>query len=179
MEIFSLLNPHTKDLSRVEPGFESLKSIDVAHGLTFIRHRGARLLARVKYADQKSFETSLINELTKQLHKVAKRNKWKMRKAEFLESISKISVVVYCHHPKCKLCRGVGSRIVEDKKIVCPRCNGSTWERINSAELSRALEIDEHAYRATWRNRFSAAISALSDWDRDACKSMRRSLIRY
>ncbi len=174
MEILALLNPHSKDLRMLPPGFQHLTSQDISHALSYIKTKGPRLVGRYKHAEQLVYKKSLNDELFKAMQKTAKLNKWK--NTQSLHKLTEIAVDVYCHQPRCKTCKGIGERMWGARKIVCPKCGGSTWNRIYDTDIAEAAGIDHSAYAKTHKERFGAAMETLRQWDRICCEVLRKSM---
>jgi len=174
MEILALLNPHSKDLRMLPPGFQHLTSQDISHALSYIKTKGPRLVGRYKHAEQLVYKKSLNDELFKAMQKTAKLNKWK--NTQSLHKLTEIAVDVYCHQPRCKTCKGIGERMWGARKIVCPTCNGSTWLQISDAEISRTIGVDPSNYHRVHKDRMTIAMRILADWDRICCGVIAKSI---
>lgn len=153
LETLAILNPRSVDPRAIPTGGQPLTAHDLSHALGFIRSPGPRLLARYQYADQESVRMELEKSLARELPEHPERPR-----------LARLAVQVYCRRGRCPRCRGVGERTRGARRIVCPRCHGSTWERIESQDLARALGINQASFREVERI-FSVAVGTLADWD--------------
>lgn len=174
-ELLAQLNPHCKDLRMLPPGFQAITAIDIAHAVGRINKKGARLLLRYKYAGHDQFYQPFVRELMTELKKIAAKEKWRNRQDE--KKLSEIAILIFSRQPRCEKCHGIGERMWGARKITCPVCRGNTWKRIFDSDISDKLGIKSSTYAKTHKRRLGAAISILSDWEKDGlialCKSMR------
>lgn len=176
MEILALLNPHSKDLRMLPPGFQHLTPSDISHAVSFIRTKGPRLVGRYKHAEQEVFRNPLNKELLIILSKTAKANKWK--NIDNLQMLADVAVTLYCKPQRCTQCKGVGRRKWGDRIIICDKCDGSTWNSLSDAVIARAIGVDPSNFIRVHKERLSVAIRILIDWDRICCNTIRKSMRR-
>ena len=188
VELISRLNAKSQDLRMLPPGFEVLTQSDLSHAISLIQIKGARLLARVAYADQKSFAPELSHELLLRLKEAAKREKW--HNTAPIKKLAAVAVTVYCAPQRCQKCRGLGERMWGAKKIQCPICvatigfpgetvkRGSGWSRVYWSDIAFEIGVVKETMSRTWKRRYGLAIRVLMNWDRmvwdDLAKAIKR-----
>lgn len=176
VELISRLNAKSQDLRMLPPGFERLGASDLSHAISLIQIKGARLLARVVYADQKSFAAELTHELLLCLKDHARLEKW--HNTAPLKKLVAVAVTVYCAPQRCRKCQGIGERMWGAKKIQCPVCTatigfsdepvkrGSGWSRVYWSDIAAEIGVAKETMSRTWKRRYGLAIRTLMNWDR-------------
>lgn len=173
-ELLAQLNPHSKDLRMLPPGFQAITAIDIAHAIGRIPKKGARLLMRYKYAGHDKFYPSLVRELVTELKKIASREKWRNKQDE--EKLSQVAIAIFARQPRCGKCHGIGSRMWGARKITCPACHGNTWQRIFDTDISDYFGIKSTTYAKTHKRRLGAAMTVLGDWEKDGLAVFNRTM---
>lgn len=173
-ELLAQLNPHSKDLRMLPPGFQAITAIDIAHAVGRINKKGARLLIRYKYAGHDQFFPSLVRELITEVKKISLKERWRNKQDE--EKLSQIAILIFSRQPRCGKCRGIGSRMWGARKITCPTCRGNSWQRIYDSDISDTLGIKSTTYAKTHKRRLGAAMSVLTDWEQDALRVLNKSM---
>lgn len=165
------------------PGFDNLGPADVSHAISLIPVKGARLLARVMYADQKSFAPELEHELLQVIKRVAKRRKW--HNISPLKKMTAIAVTVYCAAERCHKCKGIGERKWGAKIIHCPRCKvrlegkvekGHGWQRVYHSDIAHELGVSQEQFSRTWKRRYGLALDILMRWDGRCWNGLSRAI---
>ena len=176
VELLALLNAKIKDIRLLPPGFEHITDQDISFALSFVPGDGPRLLGRIKYADQTAFLASLEYNLYKELKHRARLEKW--RNLRPLRALSRLAVSVYTSPKRCKRCRGIGEKKWGAKIIVCPRCEGSTWEPIFSVDFADAIGVSDTRW-PTWRKRLGTALDILAGWDDLCIRGFSKALKKF
>lgn len=173
-ELLAQLNPHSKDLRMLPPGFQALTAIDIAHALGRINKKGPRLLLRYKYAEHEQFFEPLNVELILTITKTAETEKWK--NLATLSRLCHIAIQIVCRQPRCNKCKGIGERMWGSRRIVCPSCRGNSWQRIYDTDIAAQLGVEAKAYGKTYKKRLGAAMDILRDWEIVALASLKKSM---
>lgn len=173
-ELLGRLNAKGSDLRMLPPGFGRYTQADVAHALSFVQSKGARLVGRVRYARQMEFADELIHELVMGLKRKAKRERWKGIAP--ITRIATVAVSMYASPRRCQQCQGVGARKWGAKVLVCDKCKGSSWETTANEDIIGAIGVDAEAWDKTWQRRFGFAMEELGRWDSECIRDLRKAL---
>jgi type II secretory ATPase GspE/PulE/Tfp pilus assembly ATPase PilB-like protein len=164
------------------PGFENLTAPDISHAISLIPVKGARLLARVCYAEQKSFADELEHELLLKLKRAARREKWHNTKP--LKRLARIVVAVYVPE-RCPACRGVGYKQRGEKIVRCVVCTVKVsetatvshgWGRVYYSDIARELGVTTVTMSRTWKRRYGLALDVLTRWDQQCWDGFAKAL---
>lgn len=176
-ELIARLNPKAQGLEQGPPTFGAISQIDIAHAIAHVPDEGARLLVRVRYAEQPEFRQELILHVTERLIRRASQQKWRNRKP--LPQLAAVAVDTFTRPRRCSACRGIGERMWGHRKIVCQQCGGSTWNPYRPSELARAMGVSWHAWENTWAERLGIALDVLGSMDHMALNGLHRALDKH
>ena len=194
-EILGLLTAKSGGFEVSIRGFNSLTRSDVILALSLVTHKGARLLARIKYADQRDYlpdmETYLVEAIERgALERVVDgvaRARWRLPRPGFITNMCRMALVEIIHPHICFECLGRGfqfpveqveqpasvkrkrkrgSRLVNKNLVVeCKICNGTGRKRILDQERAKLMGVNADAWAHTWRDRYRGILTLLDQYD--------------
>lgn len=140
----------------------------------------ASLLLRVKWAGQENFLPDLLWWVAQELF----RPEWGYRHPRMPERLAGAVVAEVIQPRHCPRCRGrrneEGECVVKNihgVMRICPACVGTgSPPRIKGREVSRYLEIDESAWRKTWKERYREMVSRLWSIEGESLQAMAKRL---
>lgn len=176
IELLGHLNAKGQNLSFLPAGFDSLDQEDICHAVSMVQSTGARLLGRVRYADQPVFLDELQHQLMLELKRYALREKWK----NITPMVTMVRIIpdMYCKVPRCRKCKGIGQRMWGNRLVTCRVCRGHGWEFIPQSDIAEKLKVSESEYTRTWRKRVGLAFDILARWDQILCDEFAKAIRR-
>lgn len=132
--------------------FGALSQQDYALAMALVKLPGARLLGRVKYAEQNEFYKGLVREVFFHIKPTAHKRRWKLTRAE-LYRLCETAVYEHIHPRKCRKCRGRGWRPKGKLHVHCERCDGYGVVSRSQQSRSKRARIGWwrwHSYVNTW-----------------------------
>ena len=177
-EFLSLL---TADTEHIEPGvaaFNRLRREDVTLALAWVHNVPARLLARVKYADQQTYKGDLETLFVcavehgalNRVCDIAAPSRWRIPRADFIRDMCRLAIFEHIEPTAslCWRCHGRGAVSKRGKRalqIDCPVCKGDGKGRMKDHWRARMLRIGTEDYRRTWGERYTAIQALLTRYD--------------
>lgn len=171
----------TANVEHLEPSiaeFNCITQEDVALALSMVKLLPARLLARIKYADQTCYTDNLEKEFIYVIERgalsmvceIASPQRWKIPRKGFLKDMIRLAIIEEIS-PKARLCwrcKGRGTLFKRGRRalsINCPMCEGRGTGRLKDYQRARLLGISPEAFTRSWHDRYSAIQSLFARYD--------------
>jgi hypothetical protein len=172
----------TARVERFEPAiatFGALRQDDINLALAMVRALPARLLIRIKYADDpgpiNDLEGELLNAIERGLlqevvSNIAAPKRWRIPRPGFLRDLCRLALYEAISPPLCAECKGRGHILPSKKKRLkqssavrdCDRCAATGKGNMKETDRCRILDINPDTWCKHWKEKYSA-IRALID----------------
>jgi hypothetical protein len=196
-----LLSMLTAKVHSWEPSireFDRLQREDVVLALAFVKVAPARLLARIKYADEIKYVGDFENELLSAIERGALMDvienvvmidpaRWRYPRRDFLRDMCRMAIAETLSPKLCRRCAGHGffvARKPENQFIrrACERCGGTGKRlgdgRYEEKERAELMNVTPDAWRMTWQQRYRAILSKIEAYEELALGGIKKRLQR-
>lgn len=175
-------------VSRFEPSitaFDALQRYDVVQAVAMVKSMPAQMLIRIKYADDVSnidtFEDQLCaaieRGMLRHVEQFAAPQRWKSPRKDFLRDLCRLAIAEHLSPKLCWFCRGHGGGVTpQGQHITCDRCSGSGEGRPSERKRARFLNIDESAWKHSWRARYRVIQGVLDTYEEIGLKGVAKRL---
>lgn len=174
--------------------FDRITREDVSLALSLVSIMPARLLARIKYADQTEYVGTFENELLSAIERGALMTmldnvvlkdpaRWRYPRSDFLRDLCRMALAETLSPKLCRRCHGRGFFLAPKSPLEyirrnCDRCGGS-GKRLGSGqyeEVERAnlMDVSASAWCHTWRDRYRAILSKIELYEAEALGGMAK-----
>lgn len=176
-KVISLLTYKVQSLAASPPGYGGLTQADVAYALGRVYHKGAGLLLRIKYADQREFLNQLESRLLRDVRREAMRERWRIHKPQVLEKLVQIAIIELVNPMRCIRCKGREYVRRQNLWVVCRYCEGSGRLRLPNRYIYSFVGLDKRAWDRMWRERYTNVIYPLvNKYEAIGLGSLKKSL---
>ena len=180
-ELISRLNAKTQSYSiQIQGNRNTLTPSDIAAAIGLARApEAAKYLARVRYAGQLELSSkvtyALFDIINKKYHPHTKRKSYK---SGLLTDMAMLAVGEYVQSDRCKSCRGVGERLIDHQKVLCPDCEGVGITLKHDEPRSVKLGLVRSTWNqsgkfTSWSKIYREMLYILGNWDRKICNQIR------
>lgn len=162
-------------VKRFEPAitqFDSLQRYDVVHAMALVKNLPARMLIRIKYADEVSNIDTLENEfaaavergLLRHVEQFAAPERWKIPRKGFLRDMCRLSLVETIIPNVCWNCVGTkGSPDTGGKWTPCGVCGETGFKRPSESKRARIMGVSKSGWVHSWSPRYRVLLDC---WDK-------------
>lgn len=172
-ELLKLITARSKSFSYIPGGKPVLTPEDVMSALAYIPHKGAGLLLRIKYADQKFLVRDLDIIVWLSVVDMWMKNEWpypKKKKGEpFRRNMGRLAIIEVLAPDICMPCKGEGKGLgIKDGKaqiITCKKCAGTGRKPFREAERARAVGMNPTAWDNTWKDKYHDILAMVREWE--------------
>lgn len=171
-ELISLLCAKTHAWEPAIRTFNVLCANDISLALGLVQSIPARMLIRIKYADQTCYTGTFENELVSAIERatlfsvehIAK--KWKVPRKDFIRDMCRLALIEHLSPHVCQRCNGQTGAVTKTGQWeACTKCAGTGRFRLSGRRRARMLRIDEKAYRQSWKDRYTAIQELLDRYE--------------
>lgn len=187
-ELIAMLTAKVQPWEPALADFQRLTREDVALALSFVRSVPARLLVRIKYADQAmyvgEFEDRLVSAIERgclwHAVELATARRWKVPRKDFLRDMCRLAIIEHISPRQCPACGGRGFRVTRKGKlrVNCTRCEGRQHVPLPEWERATLLRIEPDAWAHSWRDRYRAIQGVLDHYEALALGAMAKRVSR-
>lgn len=161
--------------------YQRITPEDVLHAMGSIKHEGASMLIRVKWAGQYYWVPELERLLWLAILGLAKREFWKYPKSmegkELYRGMSKLALSENINPNICLECGGCGQEITPEGKLSnCKPCRGSGKSTHSDRSRSRLLDMPREEFRDYWSDRYRRVQGIADSWESLALSSIHRKV---
>lgn len=156
---------------------------DVALALSLVKNKGARLLGRVKYAQQEQYRGDLIFHLFVEVITLAGRERWRIPKvteSDELYNICRLAIMEATEPRICRDCGGRGFEMVipgiarrkrgrpkqgevKPLRVECSRCEGKGLLAWRNFTRVRHSGVKRWRWEKVWAKRYREQILTIVD----------------
>lgn len=177
--LLSLVTARAKPFEITASSFHRINPEDVLHAMGNIKHEGASLLIRVKWADQKQFTYDLELLFWMAIVNLAQSEKWpypmKMNGKEFYRNLGRLALSENINPNICLECGGCGKEITEEGKLQdCRPCRGSGKSHHSDRSRARLLGMPWETFRNPWADKYKKIQGMADIWESIALSSISR-----
>lgn len=156
--------------------FNALTREDIALALSMVQIMPARLIARVKYADQEEYAPEAIDAVLNAIErgalevvvdKIAAPERWRIPRPDFIRDMCRLALAEYLSPRICYRCHGRGyvTRRVTGKRDKCPTCYETGHIVYQAKDRCHILGVAPDAWSKSWKERYSAIQSLFDKYD--------------
>ena len=173
-ELMTLLLARTASWEQSASAFNALRQSDVAQAMAMVKNIYARLLLRIKYADEQRFlpelERNFLDALERGLFghavELAAPAKWKIPRKDFLRDMCRLALAECISPYQCPRCGGRGTVMMRRVLAkICPRCEGARQIGISDVQRARLMRVSDSAWRHNWRDRYLAILEMVQSFE--------------
>lgn len=178
--------------------FGRLQREDVTLALAFVNVLPARLLARIKFADEIQYVGTFEDELLSAIERGALMEivenvvmidpaRWRYPRRDFLRDMCRMAIAETLAPKLCRRCKGhcffVSKKPTgEFIRRACERCGGTGKRlgdgRYEERERAMLMGINPDAWSHTWRDRYRAILTKIDQYEAIALGSIKKRLER-
>lgn len=154
----------------VPSAYQRISPEDVLHALGLIKHDGASLLIRVKWAGQDQFMRDLDVKFWFAVVDLSNAEQWpypqKLKGREFYRNMGRLTLAENISPNICLECGGSGMEIKPDGKLDnCSPCRGSGRSQHSDRSRARILDMPWETYRQGWSERYRRVQGMADMWE--------------
>lgn len=197
-ELLAMLTARVHSWEPAIGEFDRLRREDVALALSLVAVIPARLIARIKYADQTRYVGKFEDELISAIERgalmdvvsdVVMPQEWRYPRKDFLRDLCRLALAETLSPKLCGRCRGHGFVMArkgresgEYLRRSCERCNGSGKRlgdgRYEEKERAKLMGVNPDAWCHTWRDRYKAILIKIESYEAIALEGVNKRLAR-
>jgi hypothetical protein len=168
-------------LEIIPSSFHRICPEDVLHALGKIKHEGASLMVRVKWAAQEQFRYDLEVAFWLAIVDLANAEKWpyprKFKGKEFYRNMGRLALAENISPNICLECGGCGQEITPEGKLEdCKPCRGSGRSQHSDRSRARILEMPWETFRQGWIDRYRQVQGMADMWESIGLSVIAKSL---
>lgn len=154
----------------VPSAYQRISPEDVLHALGLIKHDGASLLIRVKWAGQAQFMADLDRKFWVAIMDLSNAENWpypeKLRGQEFYRNMGRLALSENISPNICLECGGSGLEILPEGKLVdCKPCRGTGRSSHSDRSRARLLNMPWETFRQGWTDRYRKIQGMVDLWE--------------
>lgn len=160
--------------------YQRITQEDVLHAMGSIKHGGASLLIRVKWAGQEHWTPELDRLFWLAICAMAKQEKWSNPKSgsnELYRKMGQLALAENISPNICLECGGCGKEITPQGKLEnCKPCRGSGKSNHSDRSRARLLGMPWETFRESWVDRYRRIQGIADAWESLALSAMHRKI---
>lgn len=154
----------------IPSAYQRITPEDVLHALGGIKHSGASLMVRVKWAGQNQFLQDLEIKFWLTIVNVANAEKWpypiKKKGKEFYRDMGRLALAENISPNICLECGGSSIQITPEGKLEeCSPCRGTGRSHHSDRSRARILGMPWETYRQLWNERYRRVQGMVDLWE--------------
>jgi hypothetical protein len=154
----------------VPSAFHRISSEDVMHALGLIKHDGASLLIRVKWAGQQQFIQDLDLKFWVAVVDIANSESWpypaKFKGQELYRNMGRMALAENIDPNICLECGGSATQITDEGKLEdCKPCRGTGKSHHSERSRARLLGMRWETFRHGWSERYRKVQGMVDLWE--------------
>lgn len=161
--------------------YQRITQEDVLHAMGSIKHQGASMLIRVKWAGQDHWMPELERLFWLGILALSNREQWKYPKVmegkELYRRMGQLALAESINPNICLECGGCGKEITKEGKLSnCKPCRGSGKSTHSDRSRSRLLDMPWELFRDSWKERYRRVQGIADAWESMALSSVHRKV---
>lgn len=153
----------------IPSAYQRITAEDVLHALGTIKHDGASLLIRIKWAGQTQFVQDLDIKFWLAIVDLSTSEGWTYpvrRGSEFYRNMGRLALAETISPNICLECGGTSIEITEEGKIEkCTPCRGTGKSRHSDRSRARLLNMPWETFRQGWTDRYRKVQGMADLWE--------------
>lgn len=179
-ELLACITARAAPLERLPSANGRITQEDVLHSLGTIRHPGAVLLARVKFAGQQGFVKELDRMFWMAVVDMSVVECWpypqKLKGSEFYRNLGRLALAETISPNTCPWCGGRARALQGTKIIVCDACDGFGRRRYSGRTRAEILGMPWETFRSPWASRYHRVQCLADSWESIALGGIAKRL---
>lgn len=185
-ELFGLLCQRVQQFSMAPGGIPVFTQDDIAHALGKIQvlvgdgnviknnHlQEAIMLARIKYAGETEYCEEFVLALRRKALLRLNVDDWRVPRPNFVLDMCWLALIEVID-PACPACDGIEYRMIDNKPVVCPECNGGGRLRITDKTRANFLLCSPTTWSQHWSKRYESILEIPKGWDEVIGPALRK-----
>lgn len=169
-ELLAKVTARAAPLEVLPSAFQRITPEDVVHALGMIKHDGASLLIRIKWAGQSEFVQDLDIKFWISVVNLANSEHWpypeKLKGKEFYRNMGRLALAENINPNICLECGGSSIQITPAGKLEeCSPCRGTGRSQHSDRSRARLLGMPWETYRHLWNERYRKIQGMVDLWE--------------